>query len=289
MENLEGQSAAPTGTTPDPQTPQLPATPEAKSIIGQDGSFSEDWRKSLPEDIRGDKTLMNFKKLPDLARTVVNQQRLIGLDKKKLVEIPDDNAPDDIKNAFYKAVGRPEKPSDYKFAKDEKLPPEIWDDGLINSSLEKLHKVGASQKVIDTIAEIENARAAAQIKAIEASYETAQSTVQGKWGDDYEKKSHFGNLAIEKASNGNKEIKDKLINIINRDADLIEAMANLGANFAEHGNIKPNASPAVTKDEIKTKINELMASEAYNKREHPNHNAVVQQVTELHKRKSNGK
>jgi len=277
------------------KTPAAAATPdpnigeEVKSIINADGTFNEGWRSVLPPELKEDKTLMQFKDFSSLAKTVVHQQRLVGLDKKKLVEIPDDKAPDSVKEAFYKAAGRPEKSTDYKFEKSPELPPEIWDDKLIESTLDELHKAGASQKVIDIIAKVENQRTIAGLKAQselqETEFKTSTEALKTKWGNNYDANVHKGNIAIEQGVKGNAEFKARILKKFGNDPDFIEYSSNLGGHFGEHNNVKPGAPTVVSTDEIQTKINELMASEAYNKATHPNHNAVLKQVTDLFQRK----
>jgi len=276
-------------TTPAPET-------KAVSIIGDDGKFSENWREKLSPELKNDKTLMQFKDFDGLCRTVVNQQRMIGLDKKRLVEVPDDKAPDNIRNEFYKAAGRPEKPEEYKFAKDPDIAEEVWDNNLIQSSLVELHKAGASQKVIDTIAKIENGRVKSMMEIFKQNGERLAKegvdAMKVEYGAKYDRAKHLANTAISMALGENKEAVDAFVNKtlsnglkLGDDPDFFKFAATLGESFSEHSNVKLNQMPAQSNDEIQTKINELMASKEYLDAKHINHKSTLEQITKLYQQK----
>jgi len=279
--------------TPAPKT-------QAVSIIGDDGKFSENWREKLSPELKNDKTLMQFKELDGLCRTVVNQQRMIGLDKKRLVEVPDDKAPDNVKNEFYKAVGRPDKPEEYKFTKDPDIAKENWDDSLIQSSLAELHKAGASQKVIDTIAKIENGRIKATMEVFKQNGERLAKegvdAMKVEYGAKYDRAKHLANTAISMALGEDKDAVNAFMNKtlsnglkLGDDPDFFKFAAKLGESFSEHSNVKLNQMPAQSNDEIQTKINELMAAKEYLDAKHINHKSTLEQITKLYQQKHAGK
>ena len=141
MSDGQTEVAEAQASTPAPESASV-------SIIGEGGKFNEGWRAGLSPELQNDKTLMQFKDFEGLCKTVVNQQRMIGLDKKRLVEIPDDKSPDNVRNEFLKAAGRPEKAEDYKFAKDADIDAAAWDDDLIKSALGELYNAGATQRLL---------------------------------------------------------------------------------------------------------------------------------------------
>ena len=54
-----------------------PVQEESSTVLGS-GSDNQDWKSTLPEDLKNDATLQNFKNVEDLAKTVVHQQKRLG-------------------------------------------------------------------------------------------------------------------------------------------------------------------------------------------------------------------
>ena len=106
-----------------------------------------------------------------------------------------------------------------------------------------------------------------------------------KYGNALEQKKHIGNMAIDQAVNGDKELQERIASKFGDDPDFIEAMINLGDKFVEHGAIPSKIQPADTPDVIQTKLNELMASDAYMNKMHANHKSVMAQVQNLFQQK----
>ena len=50
---------------------------QENTVLGS-GSDNQDWRSSLPDDLKNDATLQNFKDIESLAKTVVHQQKVLG-------------------------------------------------------------------------------------------------------------------------------------------------------------------------------------------------------------------
>ena len=50
---------------------------QENTVLGS-GSDNQDWRSSLPDDLKNDATLQNFKDVESLAKTVVHQQKVLG-------------------------------------------------------------------------------------------------------------------------------------------------------------------------------------------------------------------
>ena len=79
---------------PDPD-PTPDPTPVA--LVNADGTFSENWKESLPEEIRGDKSLDVVTDFNGLVSQHINAQKMLGKDK---VVLPGPNATDEERGAF---------------------------------------------------------------------------------------------------------------------------------------------------------------------------------------------
>jgi hypothetical protein len=95
---------------PEPNPNPAPAKFDFKSMLGDAGEFSENWRDGLPEGIRGEHCLDNIKNISALANSYVHAQKAIGANK---VALPNENSTEEDWTAFYKACGRPESETAY--------------------------------------------------------------------------------------------------------------------------------------------------------------------------------
>jgi hypothetical protein len=95
-----------------------PVQEESNTVLGS-GSDNQDWKSTLPEDLKNDATLQNFKNVEDLAKTVVHQQKRLG----NTITMP---KTDDEMEQVYTKLGRPEDPSKYTVTiPEENEPAEI--------------------------------------------------------------------------------------------------------------------------------------------------------------------
>lgn len=88
----------------------------------------EDWKEGLPEDIKGDKSLTDYKLGEDeegvsvpvgLIKSYVGQQKLIG----SKITLPGEEASEEELDKFYESINmaRPKTADDYEFTVDEKF------------------------------------------------------------------------------------------------------------------------------------------------------------------------
>ena len=95
-----------------------------------------DWKASLSDEIRADKSLENIKDIEGLAKSYVHAQKLVGADK---IPVPNKFATDKDWDAVYQKLGRPENPSGYKYDLPEDQ--SINQEALKNFS-DQAHKLG---------------------------------------------------------------------------------------------------------------------------------------------------
>lgn len=109
------------------------------------GEASKSWLESLPDDIKADPSLQNFKDPISLAKSWVNAQKLIGADK---VVIPGKDATEEDWANFYNKIGRPESPDKYEIKAPEgyKL-----DENLAKGLKDVAHKSGMNSKQVNEL------------------------------------------------------------------------------------------------------------------------------------------
>lgn len=252
-------------------------------ILNADLTFSEGWREKLPDEIKAEPSLATFKDLPSLAKSFVLTKRMVGKDK---IAVPGETSTEQEWNAVYDALGRPKTPDDYAFKKPDELPEEYWDQPILKEAQALFHKIGLTDKQAQAVMAFNNGNVLAGIKNMAAQQEAEMKqltdTLHAEWGRAYEQKLHYGNMALERATGGNAELKARVSERFGNDPDFIRIMGNLGGMFAEHG---VAGASVPTPNDLQTKINTLMQGPAYMNVAHPEHQATVDAVQALFKKK----
>ena len=267
-------------TTP-PVAPEQPPSPA--SPFNADGTLVENWHTLAPEGyehLREDKTLPRIKKFWDLSSSYVNVRKQVPLDK---MPRPNDNFSEADWDEFYKAGGRPDTPQDFNIKKPEDFPEEYWVQDNADKYQEVFHKLGISKKQSDALVALNNEMTLAAIKEIEQQEEmeftTLKDNLRKKWGRAFDQNTHLGDIAIEKGAKGDEGFKERLIEKINKDPDLIEYSANLGSLFSEHGIFEDTKIP--TPSDIQKQINELRADPRFLSKEKSIRQPLIDQINRL--------
>jgi hypothetical protein len=266
----------------DETPPAAPTTPAA-SPFNADGTFVENWQTLAPEgyeDLKEDKTLPRFKNVWDTARSYVSVRKQVGVDK---MPRPNENWGDAEWNEFYDAGGRPKTAKDYNVKIPKDFPPDKWDQVKADKYQEMFHKIGLSKKQADQLIAFNNEDVLATLKGMEER-ETQFNTelwdkLHAKWGRAYDQNVFRGEKAIERGCKGDEGFKQRILDKVNKDADLIEYVANMESFFVEHGVVEDPSIP--TPDDLKSQIARLMADPRYNSKEKSIRQPLIDQVQRL--------
>ena len=255
-------------------------------IVNTDGTFTETWKESLSEDIRGEVCLNTVRDVPGMAKQLVHAQRLIGKDK---IAKPNENSTEGEWEEYYKAGGRPDTAGDYNLVAPKEYPPELFDKDMAGKAQELFHKLGISKKQSDALMQFQLGESLTRYQSMMSDQERQQNeTLEGlqtEWGPAFEQKKHLGNIAIEQSVGGNEEFRAKIVEKFGNDPDFIRFASNLGSKFAEATGA-PTSIP--TPADIQDQINEEMAKPSYMNANDPGHAAQVAKVQRLFAEKSPG-
>ena len=231
--------------------------------IGEDGRFQKGWIDGLvPEDLRSevvfkdmDKTNPNVK---DALKMLGNLQRVIG--KKGLVQPTDSSTPSEW-DAFYKALGRPDKSEEYKVAVKDELK-QYYTDDSVKAGKDLFHKIGLNQKQAEALWEFDKQRLEVDLKQKETVEEQQKidsvAQLKKELGAEYDDYIHIGNRMIsENTQEG--EQRDKLVEKFGNDPEFIKFVGNIGKKFMEHKGVPVNTerSSAMSLSEAKNKMDEV--------------------------------
>lgn len=282
----------------EPQNTPPPAKFDFKTMLGDAGEFSDNWREALPESIRNERCLDNIKNFGALANSYVHAQKAIGANK---VALPNENSSDEDWAAFFKACGRPDAETGYT-TDGVKLPEGITlDEERVNEFRKFAFANGLNQKTF-------NAALAFDIERVQRQSAAAEAAAQAEYNDTLARlksdeasgdlRKQFGNdfatvqavvtqcnKAMQTFGLTNVAAKAGLLN----NYDFIRAMAGIGAKMSE-SRMKGNDAPPLTNDPD-TRMNEITGNpdDPFYKKDHPMHEARVREVAAIIALKSQNK
>ena len=115
---------------------------EAPAAQVAEGQASVDWKASIPEEIRGHKSLETIQDLPSLAKSYVNAQSMIGADK---IALPGKSSTPEQWGEIYSKLGRPEAADKYELSNNLPEGQEL-DPTLMGGFTNTAHAAGLSTK-----------------------------------------------------------------------------------------------------------------------------------------------
>lgn len=163
--------------------PKAPVTGEPvvdPKVVPAAPAAVNEWLATLPEPLRGEKTLTKFKDPAALAQSYVNLEKM-----PRGVTAPKDDAPDTEWNEYYEKLGRPKTVDEYKIK--AKVPEGvIWNDVAEKTMLTKMHARGLSTKqaqglindylglTVEGLTEVK--------RSLNESKDTAEAEMRKEWG-----------------------------------------------------------------------------------------------------------
>lgn len=255
---------------------------DGQVIINEDGSFTETWMKSLPEELREDATLKSIQDLPSMAKMLVSGQKMVGADK---IIVPGKESTDEDWGKIFNKLGRPEKSDGYALAKPE-IPEDMpWEDKDVLAFQDVAHKAGLLPKQTKDLFDWYNGIATEAFvgtqKATQEAYDGAVTSLKKEWGGAYDQKIEQAHAAV-RAFAGEDDIK-ALDEGLGNDPRMIKLFAKIGAAVSED-KLK-GTQGTNTLVEVQGQINAILGDpkHPYHIKGHPEHAAAVSAMQELYK------
>lgn len=219
---LTGKTQAADGTTP--------------LAEGAASELPRKWMNSLDGDQKADaqalKSLEKFERgLPDISKAYVELERKLG----SAITIPGEKATDEERVRFRKAMGVPDKPTDYKIER-AKLPAGMFEK-LHDSMLELAHTTGmtpSQTKAMHALVHREIVQTiSAGLKVVKSTMQETETALRTEAGAGYEVmavnwdrglRSYFNDRAIQLFSRSG----------LGNDPDILRGFAKIGATVQEH-------------------------------------------------------
>lgn len=245
-----------------------------------------DWKESLSDELRADKSLENIKDVEGLAKSYVHAQKLVGADK---IPVPNKFATEKDWDAVYEKLGRPATPGEYKYdlAEDHN-----FDTEALNSFSDQAHKLGLLPGQANGVVKFYN-EAMSKVQQEQettavAARENSTKELKQEWGQAYPQKiSQASNLA---KSVGASELFDTNLADGTKLGDhpvMIRAFAELASKMGEDSITQSSGPIYQTPAQIEKEIGNLtQVGSAYWDKNHPNHGAAVEEVLALREKKN---
>jgi len=259
-----------------------PVNNNVQSVVEQ---AAADWKASLAEDIRGDKSLAPIKDVNSLAKSYIHAQKLVGVEK---IPLPNKHATEEDWNVVFDKLGRPKSAEDYTYDIDENS---SIDENALKIFSEQAHKLGLLPQQAEGVIKFYHNLLQDHLSNLEVSSETArinsEQQLRKEYGRAYDQK-------MSKASQlARQHIGEEILGMtlengirLGDHPQVIKAFSNLADMLGEDSFIAQSGPNYLTPAELETEIAKLEAkvpNSAYWTKNHPNHDKAVQEVFALRK------
>ena len=247
---------------------------------------STDWKASLSDEVRADKSLENIKDIESLAKSYVHAQKLVGAEK---IPVPNKYATEKDWDAVYEKLGRPKSADGYKYQLPEE---QKVDETALKNFSAQAHKLGLlptqAQGVVNFYNEMMGKQVADADSVALAQREKAMTELKTEWGQAFDQK-------LQKANNVVSQVFPKGIMSMNLEDGtkigdhpaVIKAFAALADKMGEDDIVQASGPTYLTPKELDKQIGSLTADpqSAYWQKSHPNHAEAVKEVEQLFEKK----
>ena len=257
---------------------------------GGGGGGDKTWHEALPEDIRADASLVDFKdetemvNMPvNVARSYINTKKMVGRDK-----IPMPKSDEEFMQV-YDRLGRPKESSEYTLNVPESITNETLKEQLAGQKewfQKTAHSIGLSNtqadKLFSAYSELTNSSIGDIQQQNENQFREAEISLRTEYGNAFEGKMVLMNRAIDSLDQGT-DIKALLDSTgLSRHPAIIKTFVKMGEFMAEDLGIdKTTGELAETPESLKDQKEELMKSPAYLDANDPSHATTVRKVAAL--------
>jgi hypothetical protein len=242
---------------------------------------SEDWRSSLPDELKADATLSNIKDLESAAKTLIHQQKMLG----SRIPLP---KTDEERSELYTKLGRPENASGYKVEIPQSHQGYFKED-QVNEFRNVAHQIGLNNEQVNALINY-------QMKSIDndvnnepsrlaiAKQET-ENALKQEWGLEYDKNIRSAQRALDVY--GDPEMKELMNGEAGNHPAVIRLFSRLGKEVTEEmAKNTQNNTLAVSPLDAKAEIDSIYANanHPYHKPQDKEHKNAVEHMRQLHEK-----
>ena len=257
------------------------ATAEVKETVLTTEQPTVNFKDSIPQEYREEKSLENINSMEDLLKGYVHAQKLVGTNK---IPVPNKHSTDEDWNEVFKRLGAPDSPEDYKYnLKDVEM-----DQNQVSEFNKAAHQLGLLPKQAEGLIKFYNEMngniAATQEEQAAQAQLNTETELKKEYGPQFAKRldqakklavSTLGQDFLEKTY-----LKDG--SRLGDNLSVIKAFSSLADKLSEDEIIKGDGTGYMTAKEIEKEIDDLtQEGSPYWNKTHPNHQKNIQEVLKL--------
>ena len=260
------------------------ATPTAEApvaIADAEGKLSENWRESLPEELRGEASIQNHTSLTSVIQSLVSAEKMVGADK---IVKPGKYATPDEQHQFFDQLGRPASPGEYELKPPEQMPEGVeTSKETLEDFLAAAHAADLLPRQVQGIYDWYVKHMGEQIATAQSERDGARATatkeLKKDWGMAYDGKLELAKTVIRTFAD--EAVVQALQEGVGNDPRLIRMFAKIGDAISEDTLKGMVPQGGMTPADAARRIAELQADPAYTDKYHPKHKVIVEEVTRL--------
>lgn len=248
-----------------------------------DTTAGNSWLTALPDDLKEDATLKNFKDIKSLAAAHVALKKHLGADK---IPLPGKNATEEDWRALFTKLGVPEKVEDYKveFKKEA-----VITDDFTSDFRKKMHEAGIlpsqAQKLADWVSDMNITNTQKFTQERQAQQKAEIEGLRKEWGQAFDTQVARANKVLAEHAD-EATVKYLVSSGLGNDVRLIKLLASAGqALYKEDKALEGsgNGTGKLTPAQARAEANKIVADfkHPYHIKDHPNHKTAVEEVAKL--------
>ena len=257
------------------------ATAEVKETALTTEQPTVNFKDSIPQEYREEKSLENINSMEDLLKGYVHAQKLVGSNK---IPVPNKHATEEDWNDVFKKLGAPDNPEDYKYnLKDVEM-----DQNQVSEFNKTAHQLGLLPKQAEGLIKFYNEMngniAATQEEQAAQAQLNTETELKKEYGPQFAKRlDQAKKLAV--STLGQEFLENTYLKDGSRLGDnlsVIKAFSNMADKLSEDEIIKGDGTGYMTAKEIEKEIDDLtQEGSPYWNKTHPNHQKNIQEVLKL--------
>jgi len=257
------------------------ATAEVKETVLTEDQPQTNFKDTIPEQFREEKSLENINSMEDLLKGYVHAQKLVGTNK---IPVPNKHSTDEDWNEVFKKLGAPNSPEDYQYnLKDVEM-----DQNQVSEFNKTAHQLGLLPKQAEGLIKFYNEMngnlAANQEEQAAQAQLNTETELKKEYGPQFAKRlDQAKKLAVSTLGQDFLEhtyLKDG--SRLGDNLSVIKAFSNMADKLSEDEIIKGDGTDYMTAKEIEKEIDDLtQEGSPYWNKTHPNHQKNIQEVLKL--------
>ena len=247
---------------------------------------TEDWRTSLPDNVKAHPALTKYKTKDDAVVALVEAQSLIGAEK---IIMPSKDADEKEWNErVFNRLGRPESADKYVLPTDMNIPKELpLDENMTKGFKETAHKIGLLPKQVEGLYRWYMEQNIAQynniIKGQGDSMKASETKLRTDYGAAYDQNIGLARKVVNKFASP--EAVESLIGGKGNDPELIRMFVEIGKVLSEDQLAGKPKGLIMTPEEAKVELDKIKndLKHPFYVENHPEHKAAVEKVLNLNR------